>query len=74
METNSKLLDSTLVVKYKTGVDAKGKDIVKTQRANDLNLSASDEVLMNLADVVESFIEHPVTEVVKSTDHLLTRV
>lgn len=73
METSSILVDTGMAVSYKIGVDTKGNDIVKTQKANDLNLLAADSDLMDLADIIGGFIEHPINEVTKVTTHLLSR-
>lgn len=73
MEINSVLMDTSMVISYKVGVDSKGNDIIKNQRANDLSLLATDDDLMDLADTVAAFIEHPISEVVKESVHLLSR-
>lgn len=73
METNSVLMDTSMVISYKVGVDSKGNDIIKNQRANDLSLLATDKDLMDLADIVATFIEYPIAEVVKESVHLLSR-
>ncbi|MBU3090373.1 DUF1659 domain-containing protein [Clostridium gasigenes] len=52
MAVNSVLVDTAVVVKYKVGVDTKGNDIIKNQRANDLNLLATEETLMDLGDII----------------------
>lgn len=73
METSSVLMDTSMVVSYKVGVDTKGNDIIKSQRANELSLLATDGDLMDLADIIGGFIEHPVSDVVKELVHLLFR-
>ena len=73
MATNSVLMDTAVVLKYKVGVDAKGNDIFKSQKASELNLTATDEVLLDLSDVMGSFINYPVSQVTKETVNLLSR-
>lgn len=70
---NSVLLDTTMVMKYKIGVDTKGNDVYKTQRASELNLLATDENLLDLSEIVESIIEYPISLVTKLETHLLSR-
>ena len=70
---NSVLLDTTMVMKYKIGVDTKGNDVYKTQRASELNLLATDENLLDLSEIVESIIEYPISLVTKQETHLLSR-
>ncbi|MGL5354729.1 MAG: DUF1659 domain-containing protein [Clostridium sp.] len=73
MAVNSILVDTAVVVKYKVGVDSKGNEIFRNQKASDLNLLATDETLMELGDIVGSFISYPTTDVTKETVHLLSR-
>lgn len=73
METSSILIDTGMVVSYKIGVDTKGNDIMKNQRANELNLLAKDSDIMDLADIIGGFIEHPITEITKVSVTLLSR-
>ena len=70
---DSVLLDTTMVMKYKIGVDTKGNDVYKTQRASELNLLATDENLLDLSEIVESIIEYPISLVTKQETHLLSR-
>lgn len=73
MAVNSILVDTAVVVKYKVGVDTKGNEVFRNQRANELNLVATDESLLDLGDIVGSFISYPVTDVTKESVHLLSR-
>ncbi|MBB6625083.1 DUF1659 domain-containing protein [Clostridium gasigenes] len=73
MAVNSVLVDTAVVVKYKVGVDTKGNEIFKNQRANDLNLLDTEETLMDLGDIIGSFISYPISQVTKETVTLLSR-
>ncbi|MGL5085930.1 MAG: DUF1659 domain-containing protein [Clostridium sp.] len=73
MAVNTILVDTAVVVKYKVGVDTKGNEIFKNQRASELNLLATDENLLGLGEVVGSFLSYPVTDVTKESVHLLSR-
>ena len=73
MAVNSVIVDTAVVVKYKVGVDTKGNDVFRTQRANDLNLLATDEILMDLGDIISNFIEHPIYQVTKESVNLLSK-
>ena len=73
MVVSSVLLDTTMVMKYKVGVDTKGNDIHRTQKASDLNLLATDENLLNLSDIVGSIIDYPIALVTKEEIHMLSR-
>lgn len=73
MTVNSVLVDTSIVVKYKVGVDSKGNDLFRTQRASDLNLLAIDETLMAFGDVISNFIEHPIYQVTKEEVNLLSK-
>lgn len=73
MENNSILLDTALVIKYSIGTDTKGNDIMKSQRNSDINLLATDDVLLDLRDIVAGFLAYDVVEVTKETVHSLSR-
>ncbi|SDP18590.1 DUF1659 domain-containing protein [Clostridium gasigenes] len=73
MAVNSVLVDTAVVVKYKVGVDTKGNEIFRNQRANDLNLLATEEILMDLGDIIGGFISYPISQVTKETVNLLSR-
>ncbi|MBB6715575.1 DUF1659 domain-containing protein [Clostridium gasigenes] len=73
MAVNSVLMDTAVVVKYKVGVDTKGNEIFRNQRANELNLLATEETLMDLGDIIGDFISYPISQVTKETVTLLSR-
>ena len=73
MAVNSVLLDTAMVMKYKVGVDTKGNNVYKTQKASSLNLLATHENLLNLSDIVGSIIEYPISLVTKEETHVLSR-
>ena len=73
MAVSSVLLDTTMVMKYKVGVDTKGNDVYRTQKASDLNLLATDENLLNLSDIFGSVIQYPISLVTKEETHLLSK-
>ncbi|MBU3106952.1 hypothetical protein [Clostridium gasigenes] len=39
----------------------------RNQRANDLNLLATEETLMDLGDIIGGFISYPISQVTKET-------
>ncbi|MBU3105493.1 hypothetical protein [Clostridium gasigenes] len=45
----------------------------RKQRANDLNLLATEETLMDLGDIIGGFISYPISQVTKETVSLLSR-
>ena len=73
MAVNSVLVDTAVVVRYKVGVDTKGNEMFRNQKAGDLNLSATDEVLMDLGDIIGGFISYPISQVTKETVSLLSK-
>lgn len=73
MAVSSILVDTAVVVKYKVGVDTKGNEIFKNQKASELNLLATEESLLDLGDIIGSFISYPVTDIRKESVHLLSR-
>lgn len=73
MAVSSILVDTAVVVKYKVGVDTKGNEVFRNQKASDLNLLATEETLLDLGDIIGNFVSYPVIDVTKQSTHLLSR-
>jgi hypothetical protein len=72
MAVNSTILDSALVVRYKTGIDAKGNDILKNQRFNSLKVDSSDENAYAVGVAIGGLLAFPMVDVQRENDALLT--
>lgn len=65
MAVNSVKLKSTLVIQYVDGVDKEGKDIIKSQRFNNVKVSATDENIYDVGNILGSLLTVPIVGVLK---------
>lgn len=65
MAVNSVKLKSTLVIQYVDGVDKEGKDIIKSQRFNNVKVSATDENIYDVGNILGSLLIVPIVGVLK---------
>lgn len=65
MAAISNKLQSTLALKYKTGVDDKGKDIIVTQRVSGVKVGATDQNVYDTATALGSLINFAITDIAK---------
>jgi Protein of unknown function (DUF1659) len=67
------LTENNLVLRYKVGVDEKGKDVFKQQSLRNISEAATDFNLLDLADLVGAVVEFPVSTIKKEQSFILTR-
>lgn len=67
------LVDTSLKIYYKTGIDAKGTDVIKNETLADLNLLATDKQLITVVDAIETLLAHSITEIRMIETHLLSQ-
>jgi hypothetical protein len=72
MAVNSTIVDSALVIQFKTGIDAKGNDIVKNQRFNSLKVDSTDEDAYAVGAAIGGLLTFPLVDVQRENDTLLT--
>lgn len=58
---------------YKRGNDGNGKDIIKYQRFNNINLNATDENLYNLGEALSNIVKYPVVSIEREEDSILSK-
>ena len=72
MAVKSILLESAMVIKYKTGVDKNGKDVIKSGRFNKIKLNSTDEDLFAVGEALGTLIKYPVLQVTRENEsHLI---
>lgn len=72
MAVKSILLESTMVIKYKTGVDKNGKDVIKGGRFNKIKLNSTDEDLFAVGEALGTLLKYPVLQVTRENEsHLI---
>ena len=69
--TASKLLTS-INIKYKTGVDANGKDVSKSKKVGNIKVTATDADIYAVGAAIGGLLKYEILEIQKSDDNLLT--
>jgi hypothetical protein len=69
--TTTKLLTS-INIKYKTGIDANGKDISKSKKVSNIKVSATDADIYAIGAAIGGLLKYPILEIQRSDDNLLT--
>jgi len=70
---NAMLTENTLVLRYQIGVNDEGKDVFKQQNFKRVSSLATEEELLDLADLVEGVIDFTVSEIKKEQTFILAR-
>ena len=65
MAATATKLNSTLVIKYKDGVDQKGKEIIKKQRFAKVKPTATEQALYDTALEIEKLLGKTLDEVLR---------
>lgn len=65
MAATASKLQTTLVLKYKDGVDQKGKEIIKSQRFSKVKTTASDQNIYDVSVEIEKLLGKTLDEIVK---------
>ena len=68
------LTENTLVLRYQIGVNDEGKDVFKQQNFKRVSSLATEEELLDLADLVGGVIDFSVSEVKKEQTFILARI
>lgn len=71
MAVKSTKVQSTMVLKIKTGLDSKGKDIIKKTSFSKVKVMASDENILAVGSAMGALLNYPVTEVVRQDSNLV---
>jgi len=71
MAVISTQIKSALTLRYKNGIDASGKDIIKTKKFSNIKLTAADQGLLDVAAALTPLMKYPIVEVVRSNDSAL---
>ena len=72
MAAKATKLQTTLLVKYKDGVDAKGKDIIKSQRFSKVKTKATEQDIFDVAIEIEKILGKTLDEVIREDQSAIT--
>ncbi|WML32629.1 DUF1659 domain-containing protein [Clostridium sp. OS1-26] len=65
MAATSTKLQTTLVLKYKDGVDEKGKELIKNQRFSKVKTTASEQDVYDVALEIQKLLGKTLDEVIR---------
>ena len=63
MATNSTKVHSAMVLKFKNGVDSKGKDIIKSQSFSKVKVAATDDEILAVGTALGALLAFPLVDV-----------
>lgn len=66
MAAMSTKVQSSLAIKFKTGVDAKtGKDVVKSAKFSNVKVSATDDSIFAVGQAIGSLLNHSLVSIMR---------
>jgi hypothetical protein len=65
MAVVSTKLQSSIVLKYKTGVDEGGNDVFESQRFAKVNTASPDQLVYDVAEAIGTLVSYPVTQIIR---------
>ena len=71
MAVTSTKVQSTMNVKFKTGIDAKGKDILKNQRFSKVKVTAVEAGIFAVGTALGTLLKYPLVEVLREDINIL---
>jgi len=71
MAVQSTQIKSALSLRYKEGVDANGKDIIKTKKFSNIKIVADNQGLLDVATALSPLMKYPIVEILRSNDSKL---
>lgn len=72
MAATATKLSSSLVLKYVDGVDATGKEVIKSQRFSKVKTSAAEQDLFDVAAAIEPLLGKTLNELVREDESGIT--
>ena len=72
MAAKATKLQTTLLVKYKDGVDAKGKEIIKNMRFSKVKTTATEQNILDVALEIEKILGKTLNEVIREDQSGIT--
>ncbi|AGY76803.1 DUF1659 domain-containing protein [Clostridium autoethanogenum] len=72
MAVKSTILQTSLILKYKDGLDAKGKEVIKQQRFSNIKTTAADQDIYDVSKEIEKLLGKTLNELVKQDQNAIT--
>lgn len=74
MAATATKLQTTLILKYVDGVDANGKEVIKSQRFSKVKVTATEQNLYDVAGEFEKLLGKPLNELIREDQSGITNV
>jgi hypothetical protein len=71
MVVQSTLVNTGMSIRYKTGIDALGNDIVKAKKFSTVKVAAADDAILLVATTLGTLMKDEVLEIVRSNESLI---
>jgi hypothetical protein len=74
MAVQSTLVNTGMSIRYKSGIDALGNDIVKAKRFSNVKVAAADSDILLVATTLGTLMKDEVLEIVRSNESLIVNL
>jgi hypothetical protein len=71
MAVISSLANTSLAIRYKDGVDAAGKDVIKAKKYSNVKVNAVNQDLYDTAAALSSLMRYPGAQILRNDDTVL---
>ncbi|SKA78820.1 Protein of unknown function [Clostridium sp. USBA 49] len=58
-------VQSSMIIKFKTGVDANGEDVFKSTRFSKIKVDSADENILFIGTEIGKLLKYPLSEVIR---------
>lgn len=74
MAVQSTLVNTSMSIRYKAGIDALGNDIVKAKKFSNVKVADADEDILLVATTLGTLMKDEVLEIVRSNESLIVNL
>lgn len=71
MAVSSNPVSSSLSLKYKSGIDATGKDVFSVKKFANVKVGATDQDVFDTANALAPLMQYPIAEISRVNDNVL---
>lgn len=71
MAVQSTLAKSALALRYISGVDSKGNDVIKAKKFTNVKVEATAQNIYDAAQALAPLMKYPMSEIVRTDDSVL---
>lgn len=65
MAVVSTKMQSSVILKYKTGVDDNGNDVFESQKFGKVSTTSQDQEVYDVAEAIGTLVSYPVTQIIR---------